>query len=611
MPNNIVRDMAQLLDAVPSARDTTGTLRLHQELADAWQPELLVVAEENGSLIAVDNPSGTIASHEAEIIARQMAEQLKSAETCRTEVLTGKGTHIAFAARLADVGSRQFLACAIPADRAPADEASVAQVLCRAFAWATIHNKAENIKLKTRIEHLEAEDFTLRMARAEAVGEVMQDREELRWREQEHVAMAALCRATDAAHRAKSEFLAGMSHEIRTPMTAILGFTDLLLETDDPRERAEAVKTIRRNGQRLLAVVNDILDLSNIEAGKFKVEREPVSLFDLIPEIVSSLKSAANDRGLSLLTEFVGPIPVTILSDADRLRQILVNLLGNAIDSTETGSVRLVARMARDEYNDHVLQCEVIDTAPTMTKDQLSRLFEPFTQSDGATARRLGGSGLGLAVSSRLAESLGGSIMAAAGKRGNTVTLFVKTGPLDGVPHIDGTTGQVVTAPGNGALPEENPPPDRPRVLVVEDVPDNQRLVAQMLKKAGFEAVIAANGQEALERVWREAQRRDHPAAETGWEPFDVILMDMQMPVMDGYETTRRLRADGYHGPIIALTAHVLDFDRQSCLDAGCDEYTTKPIQRDHLIELVGQCVARRAAARSVQPGSVAPADVV
>jgi len=444
MPDAIVHDVEELLDLVASARDTTGTLRLHRELSDQWQPLLLLVAEADGTLIAVADPSGAFGPNEAEALARRMAQRLGGAETCRVEAMTERGPQAAFAARLADAESRQILGCVIPADRAPDDEASVAQVVCRAFAWATMHNKAENIKLRARIEHLESEDYTLRLAHDDVIREIMREREEIRWREQERAAMAALCRATDAANRAKSEFLANMSHEIRTPMTAILGFAELLLESDDKHERDEAAKTILRSSKHLLGIINDILDLAKIEAGKLEVQREPVSPFDVIRDAVESLRATAETKGLSLTLEFAGPVPVTILSDGARLRQILVHLVGNAIKFTEKGSVRVVVYTARDDLGDDVLRCAVIDTGIGIQRQDVVHVFEPFMQADSSAARRFGGTGLGLAVSYRLAESLGGTItVSSTPGRGSTFTVSVKTGPLADVPHVDGITGQI------------------------------------------------------------------------------------------------------------------------------------------------------------------------
>ncbi|MBN1908402.1 MAG: response regulator, partial [Pirellulales bacterium] len=363
----------------------------------------------------------------------------------------------------------------------------------------------------------------------------------------------------------------------------------------------EAARTIKRNGQHLLAMINDILDLSKMEAGKLQLQRESVAPFEMVQDIASSMKVTAEAKGLPLAVEFVGPIPVTIESDTIRLRQILINMLGNAIKFTQTGSIRLVVHMTKDDEEQPKLRFDVIDTGVGMTEDQLATVFEPFVQCDGSATRKFGGTGLGLAVCARLAEALGGTVSAKSTyHQGSTFTLTIDPGLLEGIPMIDGSTGCVIET---NDQPSDAAPIEAPRalrVLVVEDGPDNQRLISYILKKAGMEPIVVANGQEALEAVWAAVSRERGTAP-----PFDVILMDMQMPVLDGYEATIRLRADGYTGPIIALTAHAMTHDREKCLDAGCDEYLTKPIDRQLLLDTIERY------ADGQTPHSTANADVV
>ncbi len=387
----------------------------------------------------------------------------------------------------------------------------------------------------------------------------------------------------EAATRAKSEFLANMSHEIRTPMTAILGFTDLVAEgctrqCNYGRVRfAEHLDTIRRNGAHLLDLINDILDLSRVESGHMVTERIRFSPSRLITEVRSLMEPRAAAKQLSFDVEYAGPIPETIESDPTRLRQILVNLIGNAIKFTEKGGVRLVTRLIRK--GDPGLQCEVIDTGIGMTPDQTARLFEPFAQADASTTRRYGGTGLGLAISRRLALLLGGDIeVDSRPNEGSTFRVTVATGPLDGVRLLDRPHPESPEAAPTAAGVVAHETLDGCRILLAEDGSDNRRLISHVLRKAGAEVVAVENGQQAVEAAL---------AAVGSPRPFDVILMDMQMPMLDGYGAAALLRRHGYTGPIVALTAHAMSDDREKCLAAGCDDYATKPVNRPALIATI------------------------
>ncbi len=391
----------------------------------------------------------------------------------------------------------------------------------------------------------------------------------------------------EAANSAKSEFLANMSHEIRTPMTAILGFGDILLEHGDlenaPPERIEAAQTIKRNGEYLLGIINDILDLSKVEAGKVKVERIACNPCTLIADVASLVRVKADGKNLAFSTEYVGQVPEIIRTDPTRLRQILINLIGNAIKFTEIGGVRLITRLVEDD-DQPVMQFDVLDTGIGMTEEQVARLFQPFMQADASTTRKFGGTGLGLTISKRFAAMLGGDITVVESTPGvgTRFRFTVGTGALDGVTMISdpvATTALATCAAQTGESGHRLPLKDR-RILLAEDGPDNQRLISFVLKRAGAEVTVKENGKVALEAAL---------AAQDTGQPFDVILMDMQMPVMDGYEAARLLRSEGYAGPIIALTAHAMPDDRQRCLDAGSDDYATKPIDRDKLIAAIGR----------------------
>jgi PAS domain S-box-containing protein len=384
----------------------------------------------------------------------------------------------------------------------------------------------------------------------------------------------------EAANRVKSEFLANMSHEVRTPLTAILGFADVLTEGATDQAVAEAARTIRRNGDHLLQVIDDILDLSKIEAGKLQVARTEVSPAEIVENAISLMRVPAEAKKLSLSAEYCGPIPSVIQSDATRLRQILMNLIGNAVKFTETGGVRLLVRLV-ESPKPAMLRFDVVDTGIGMSKEDLRKIFASFTQVHASYNRHFGGSGLGLAISKRLAAMLGGtiSVQSEPGK-GSTFTLAIETGPLEGVRMCEpaGQSALVRSAPC--AASPRFPENVSCRILLAEDAPDIQRLVSFLLRKAGAEVEVVENGQLAV-----DAALRGTGAA----RPFDLVLMDMQMPVMDGYQATERLRARGYRGRIVALTAHAMKDDRQKCLDAGCDEYLSKPIDRERLLAVVAE----------------------
>jgi signal transduction histidine kinase/CheY-like chemotaxis protein len=383
-------------------------------------------------------------------------------------------------------------------------------------------------------------------------------------------------RAEDAS-AAKTNFLANISHEIRTPMTAILGYAELLRDVGaDPAERAEWIETIRRNGDHLLAIINDLLDLSKIEAGRFEVELAPVSVPDVVRDVVKLMRVRAASQGITLdhvVEDDLARTPVR--TDAVRIRQVLLNLVGNAVKFTERGGVE-VRVDARAKGPRLELAVAVRDTGCGIAPELLPRLFEPFTQSDASFARRHGGTGLGLAISRRLASLLGGRIdVASEVDRGSVFTFTFDADRAD----ADST-------------PASLPMPSRPasktgpllgmRILLVEDSIDSQRILAALMSLAGADVDVAPDGISAVSRF------------DGSYVP-DLVLMDIQMPGMDGIEATERIRARGYTGRIVALTAAALSIDRDRAYRAGCEGFHLKPISRE---DLIAMCLGDLPAAR-------------
>ncbi|MEE9125759.1 MAG: ATP-binding protein [Planctomycetota bacterium] len=403
---------------------------------------------------------------------------------------------------------------------------------------------------------------------------------------------AELERARQSAEqstRAKSEFLANMSHEIRTPMTAILGFTEVLAETVSSPDTKEAVSTIMANGNHLLDIINDILDLSKIEAGKLRVDRRKIPTVEIVHRVVELMRGRAQNKALPLEIDFASLLPETVQTDPTRLRQILLNLLSNAIKFTDRGSVRLFVHFSEaggQGKAEPMLCFSIVDSGIGMTADQLDKLFQPFTQADASTSRRFGGTGLGLSISKQLAQLLGGDIgVSSRPGVGSVFRLAVPVGPLAGIKMVDPHDWHDKTRKPRDHTITEIPSDLNCRILLAEDVPANQRLITHILERAGAEVCVVENGNLAVLRALE--------ALEAG-APFDLILMDMQMPIMDGYEATEMLRRKKYDRPIVALTANAMAADRDKCLDAGCDDFATKPVNRHSLLEVIREQVDKR-----------------
>jgi len=369
--------------------------------------------------------------------------------------------------------------------------------------------------------------------------------------------------------------LANMSHEIRTPMTAILGYADLVSSLVENKEATGHLQTIRRNGDFLLEIINDILDLSKIEAGKLDIIRERFAPNRLVEDVRSIMEVRATENLLQLDVIYQGSIPAEIESDPKRLKQILINLVGNAIKFTMDGSVKVVV-----SYIDHTLQFKVIDSGIGMTKRQLKRLFQPFSQGDHTVNREFGGTGLGLVISQRLVAMLGGDIgVESESGKGSTFTATIETGDIEGVKMIH---PGLTTEPIHQSESTEEITLDCD-ILVVDDRRDIRYLSRRFLTEVGAKVTEAVDGEQAVEIVTTAMQNQF---------VFDLILLDMQMPKLDGYETAKQLRKLGFAGPIIALTADAMQGDMTRCIECGCNDYLSKPIDKFLMLKMISQYVA-------------------
>lgn len=412
----------------------------------------------------------------------------------------------------------------------------------------------------------------------------------------------------EEASRTKSEFLANMSHEIRTPLTAVLGFADLLLDPAlGESDKLNYIQAVRRNGQHLLSLINDVLDLSKLQAEKMQVETLDCDLHQILHEVASVMQVRAHEKGLTFDVVYDTPIPRRIQSDPMRLRQILLNFLSNAIKFTEKGGVTLNARCLAPGTPDARLVLSVSDTGIGLEQREINALFQPFHQANLSTTRQYGGTGLGLAISRSLAEMLNGEVQVeSVPGQGSTFSLVLNQ-TID--PQAEMVQEYSLLAAELGSEPATiSPGTALPgRILLAEDGVDNQLLITTILSRHGLEVDVANNGEVAVEKAL---------AAWRAGAPYDLILMDMQMPLLDGYGATARLRRKDYPGPIVALTAHAMVGERERCIASGCDDYLTKPIARDVLISAVASHlevpthtspVRKGVAESSAQPASQGP----
>jgi len=377
-------------------------------------------------------------------------------------------------------------------------------------------------------------------------------------------------KSLEMATRAKSAFLANMSHEIRTPLTAIIGFGDYLQDPDiTSGNRSKAVDSIVQNGLHLQHIINDILDLSKVEAEKLELEKIEVNLFELIQHVETLVSIQTRECGLSHAINYQFPLPEKIVTDPLRYKQILINICNNAIKFTEKGSVDINISY---QENDNMLRVDVNDTGIGLEINQVDKIFEPFTQADSSTSRKYGGTGLGLPLSRKLATILGGNItVKSVPQIGSCFTILINPGDLKSSDFVDCIPVDLHDSFKESKIMDQFSL--RGKVLLAEDVIDNQRLISIYIQKTGAEVDIANNGEEAVKAALAQE--------------YDLILMDMQMPVMDGIQAVKKLRSNNYDGTIVALTANAMKEDELQCREAGCDDFLPKPIDRHQFVDLL------------------------
>jgi PAS domain S-box-containing protein len=460
-------------------------------------------------------------------------------------------------------------------------------VLVRLFR-NTVRNKTVSEFIELELKHKDGRTLSVEVGtklvvhqgKVQCVVNIIRDITE---RKRVTLELFAAKQQAEEANRAKGTFLANMSHEIRTPMTAILGFTDLLEANMLDLDGLDAVRTIKRNGEYLLEILNDILDLSKIEAGRLEIKPRRCSPIEIAHRVISLLKVRADAKKIKLDVEYHHPLPDEIESDPIRIHQILLNLVGNAVKFTKKGGVRLVVGMDDAAEDSAKLRFDVMDSGIGLNEQQMAKVFEPFVQCHGTTDGKPNGTGLGLTITRQLARMLGGDVVVKSVQgKGSVFSVTIDAGNLARMAMPENSEDEIPSDEGFSRTTREWDIAGV-RILLAEDGADNVRLLTLLLGKADAEITTVENGRLAVDAAME---------AERSGRPFDVILMDMQMPEMDGYEAVAILRERGYGGSIIALTANAMNEDRQRCLIAGCDEFLTKPIHRERLMAAVAAQLA-------------------
>lgn len=529
-------------------------------------PEPMLLLDADGSVLAANRAaSATLSRHGQDLVGCRFASLLVEDEAFVAQYLRecAQSRQMVVASVAINMGDGQPLTfqCEGAIDQLPADAAAT-QIVLRLMPLDTVAARSSALHRRFEMELLKSEERLHR-----ALDEQKQAAEELRRAKD----------AAEAANRAKGEFVANISHELRTPMNSIIGMTGLALEEELPPPAREQIKTVESSAAVLLELLNQILDFSRLESGQFNLEWIPFNLRETVRDAVQSLAVKAQAKGLELRSQVDAEAPDRIVGDPLRLRQVLVNLLDNAIKFTASGHVAVEVAVQPNSRMRPTLLFSVSDTGIGIAPEVQERIFAPFTQADASTTRSYGGTGLGLAISSNLVELMGGRLWVHS-ELGYGSTFFFAVMLSVSMDHD--------RLPRDSAVECQTPTPELHarslRVLVAEDTPANQRLIAQILQKRGHQTDVAADGREAV------AMARTHH--------YDVVLMDIQMPVMDGFQAAIALRAlhqpGQPHLPIVAMTAHAMRGDRERCLSAGMDDYVPKPIDRTKLVETIERLAA-------------------